>query len=101
MSKTMVIVSENRFSNDVLDYVTDTDRDAGEMFALTFADVCRFGRRVGVNAGEYVAEDLDEMAERLADFHDLFEYLEGDEYEAVFVTKMTLHKLHRGVYTVD
>ena len=101
MTHTMMVESESDFSNSLLDYVTDTDRDAGEMFALTFADVCKFGRILGIDAGEYVAEDLDEMAERLIDFHDMFEYIDGDEYEAVFVSKMTLHKLCKGVYTVD
>ena len=98
---TMIITSESDFSNSLLDYVTDTDRDEGEMFALTFADVAEFGRKLGVSVGEYVAEDLDEMAERLADFRGLFEYLEGDEYEAVFVVRKAYHKVSRGVLAVD
>lgn len=98
---TMVIASESKFANDVLDYATDTDRDEGEIFALTFADVCKLGRRLGVHAGEYVAEDLDAVAEALVDFGSLFEYLEGDEYEAVFVARRTFHKVSRGVLAVD
>lgn len=101
MSQTMIITSESTFSNDLLDYITDEFRDEGAIFTLTLESVKEFGRFLGLSVDEYIADDLDEMVERLVDFDGLFDYLEGDEEKALLIVKRTYEKVARGVFLVD
>lgn len=75
------IITEE-FADSVLHYMWGKgDYDKGELISINFADVAEFGHTLGITT-DYIEDDLDVMAETVVSI--FFDYVDGDEFEAVF-----------------